>query len=139
MCHKSVQNLEYEKPVVVSDDTLISSEFFLTEDAYKIARAEDHVRRVKAFGYPCVVMFREKFPDNEKGSALHTLVVLGEGKKGEIVAWNKDSVFPFEILRLRTVIAEYDEEFVELGIRKVRCPVSAERPEGVIEPEKPSN
>ena len=163
-CHKTIHNLELEQSIDVNlsdEKNRPPQEFYDVQAAYEKGSIESQMRRVKDFGYPCVLLLRDtwKSPtgasnisegalDNSKtrqavqSTAIHTLLALGEDEYGDIWAFQKDGAGPFEEARVREALSEYDIKCFDrgrelwMGIRKVRCPVSDEHRVGVIEPKR---
>lgn len=152
-CHASIHALETEAAVNLSDISAmpLPADFFAPELEYKEMTTSDHIRRIKEYGYPCIVLFRQEKnanrdvrvrPTLDASIAIHTVLVTGENGAGDVRVWHTDGAGPFQEESLSSVIDGfriYCEERgfdLQLGLRNVRCLPDASNSTGVIKPQR---
>ena len=136
-CRKAIQNLETERSI---DTEAINTRHLPPDfsDASYESGDVDYIQRVKEFGYPCILLFRQDIGGNFDG-VIHVVIAIGENEQGHIKIWHKNGDNPFQTGGLHEVVddlAGYCADSrcgMSIGIRKVRCLKSTAHPEGEIE------
>ena len=117
-CHYSVANLEEGKGLSAERDS--TPEEFFTADYRKVEDITELKNFLESFAFPLVLQISAT-PDGGLNNIWHSCLVLGHGKKGELVVWEKKNPEePYRVTSLEEVYNYYkDYGNVYWGARKL--------------------
>jgi len=119
-CHYSVANLEEEKGLSAERDE--TPEGFFAADYRKVEGTAELKSFLESFEFPLVLHVSDTPKSGLYGIGIwHTCLVLGHGKNGELVVWEKKNPGePYRVTSLEEVYNYYkDYGDVYWGVRKL--------------------